>query len=117
MNDKGTKMTPQQLVRLVLDNDELFESVCHYGSGTPKSEAKELLRRFFAELCGPDTTWEEFKTNLETKTALIYATLALARKKGVQESDKMGDVLSQEDWHEVFLLSKQMLTWNSDKKC
>jgi hypothetical protein len=114
MNDKGVKMTPQQFVRSVLDNDEIVEFVGHYGSGMPKSEAKEWLRRFCAELCGPDTTWEEFRTNFETRSALTYAALAVATKKGVQGPDRL---LSREDWQEVFLLSKQMLTWNSDQKC
>jgi hypothetical protein len=108
----GMKMTPQQFVRSVLDDDEF---VCRcYGSGMPKSEAKEMLRRFLAELCGPNTTWEEFKTNFKMRTARTYAMLALAKKKGAQRTDKLKDVLSHEDWQEIFLLSKQMLTWNSE---
>jgi hypothetical protein len=85
INDKGAKMTPQEFVRLVLDNDELVEFVCRHGSGMPKCEAKEVLRRFVVEVCGPDTTWEELKTELKTRYARTCAMLALAKKKGVQD--------------------------------
>jgi hypothetical protein len=108
------EMTPQEFVRWVLDNDELVEFVCRHGSGMPKSEAKEMLRRFLAELCGPDITWEELKMNFKMRDACNSAMLALAKKRGAQRTDKLKDVLSHEDWQEVFLLSKQMLTWNSE---
>jgi hypothetical protein len=81
INDKGAKMTPQEFVRLVLDNDELVQLVRRYDSGMPKSKAKEKLRRFCAEVCGPHTTWEELKTNLETRYARNCAMLAVATKK------------------------------------
>jgi hypothetical protein len=116
INDKGEKMTPQKFERLVLDNDELVDFVCRYGSGMPKSEAKKYLRRYLAKLYGPDTSWEEFQTNFMTNHAVTIATLAVATKKGMHGSDELKDVLSHEDWHEVFLLSKQMLTWNSEAK-
>jgi hypothetical protein len=35
-------------------------------------------------------------------------------EEGSAGPDKLKDVLSNKDWHEVFLLSKQMLTWNSE---
>jgi hypothetical protein len=115
MNVKA-KMTPQQFVRSLPDNDEFVEFV-RYGSGIPKCEAKEKLRRLLAELCGPDTTWEELKANLKMITCRTWAALAVLKKKGVQGPDKLKDVLSHEDWHEVFLLSEQMLAWDSDQKC